>query len=164
MVSRNIAITWLVSIASFSLLAAVAVYLFARIYPPEVLAPFQVVNTNFVTHSAIFGSAPSFFYTLALGLVIGVCASNSSSARFHCLMWIGLCLLLEISQHSVPSAWITIWVPETPTILESNWNLFGPYWMGGVFDPIDMVATLVGGLIAMELTTRLPMGESNAVS
>ena len=160
--AKNTALIWLISIAGFSLLAAVAVYLFARIYPPEVLAPFQADNTDLATHSAIFGSAPSFFYTLALGLVIGVCASNHSSARFHCLIWIGLCLALELTQYPSLSVTFTTW--PSGFLPEAGWRLIEPYWTRGVFDPADLVATLIGGLIAVLLVIRLPMEKSNAVS
>ena len=142
-------------IACFSLLAAVAVYLIARIYPPEILKPFQAINTDLASQVSIFGSAPSFFYTLALGLVIGVCASSRSSARFHCLMWIGLCLALELTQYPGLSVTFTIWLSDV--LPAAGWNLIGPYWTRGVFDPIDLITTLIGGLIALILITHLPM-------
>ncbi|MCP4263495.1 MAG: hypothetical protein GY774_39200 [Planctomycetes bacterium] len=43
---------------------------------------------------------------------------------------------------------------------ESTWGLIGPYWTRGVFDPIDLVATLIGGLTAMFLITRSPMEDN----
>ena len=158
--ARNAHFYWKLFVALASFIAAVSVYCFARIYPPEILSSIQAVDYGFATHTLIFGSAPSFFYTLALGLVIGVCASSRSSARLHCLIWIVLCFLLEISQHAVPSALIMAWLPDA--IPESSWNLFGPYWAQGVFDPIDLMATFVGGLIALALITRLSRGDSNA--
>jgi hypothetical protein len=158
--TRNKPLAWKLCIAGFSLLAAVAVYCFTRIYPPEILEPFQAINTDLASHAGIFGSAPSFFYTLALGLVIGVCASSRSSARFHCIMWIGLCLLLELTQHPSLSVTFTTWL--SGVLPETGWNLIGPYWMRGIFDPNDLVATLIGGLIAMFLVIRLPAEETNA--
>jgi hypothetical protein len=89
--TRNIVLTWLVSIASLSLLAAVAVYCVARIYPPEILTPIQAVNTELAAQTAAFGSAPSFFYTLALGLFISACASTLTNARVH--PWYGYDML-----------------------------------------------------------------------
>jgi len=151
---------WRLGIASLSLLSAIAVYVFARTNPPETFDVFQLTNPYLVNYTPIFGSAPSFFYTLAIGLFIGVCASSRSSASFHCLAWIVLCLVLEISQHAVPSAWISARFPEA--ISESGWNLLGPYWTRGVFDPIDLFATLVGGSIAIALITRLPTEKRNA--
>jgi len=160
--AKNTALTWLVSIASFSLLAAVAVYSFARFYPPEVLEPFQVAGTGLAVYTGIFGSAPSFFYTLALCLIIGACASNRSSSKFHCFLWIGLSLCLELTQHSAFVESLSIWVQSV--LPESVWGLIGPYWTRGVFDPIDLVATLIGGLIALLLVTHMPVEENNACS
>lgn len=158
--ARNISLVWKLGVAIVSLLAAIAVYSFARIYPPEILAPFQSLHANLASHQNLFGSAPSFFYTLALGLVIGTCASSNSSARFHCLLWIGLCLLLELSQYLVLSTKLTIWLPNV--LFESGWRLVGPYWTRGIFDPIDLVATLSGGLIALILLRRLPIEGRNS--
>jgi hypothetical protein len=33
---------------------------------------------------------------------------------------------------------------------------FDPYWTRGVFDPLDLAATLAGGLVALVLLARLP--------
>jgi hypothetical protein len=146
-------------IASLSLLAAVAVYSFARIYPPEFLEPFQALNSDLATHSAIFGSAPSFFYTLALGLAIGACASSPLRARFHCLIWIGLALFLELTQHSIFAESFSSWLRTN--LAEPVWSMFVPYWTRGVFDPLDLLATLVGGIIALTLLIHLPKGNSD---
>ncbi len=153
-------LTWLVSIASFSLLAAVAVYSFARFYPPEVLEPFQVVGTGLAAYTGIFGSAPSFFYTLALCLIIGACASSRSTAILHCFLWVGLSLFLELTQHSIFAGSFSLW--SLRVLPESIWGLIGPYWTQGIFDPIDLIATLAGGLIAMVTVTYLPVEEHNA--
>ena len=152
--AKNTALTWLVSIASLSLLVAGAVYLVARIYPPGVLAPFQAVNTDLVMHSTIFGSAPSFFYTLALGLVIGVSASNRYSAKFHCLICIGVALCLEISQLPLIAYTLAVWIHQF--LSESSWAIVGPFWTFGTFDSLDLLATLTGGITALGLLTYLP--------
>ena len=146
-------------IASLSLLVAFAVYSFTRIYPPEFLEPFQAVNTNLATHSALFGSAPSFFYTLALGLAIGACASSPLRARFHCLIWIGLALFLELTQHSILAEPFSIWLRTN--LAEPVWSMFVPYWTRGVFDPLDLLTTLVGGIIALALLTPPPKENSD---
>jgi hypothetical protein len=67
------------------------VYCVARIYPPEILTPIQAVNTELAAQTAAFGSAPSFFYTLALGLFISACASTLTNARVH--PWYGYAML-----------------------------------------------------------------------
>ena len=151
---------WSFSIACLSLLAAVTVYLIARIYPPEILQPFQTTNTDLGSHAGILGSAPSFFYTLALGVFIAACASSLSSARFHCLMWIVLCLTLELTQYHGFSVTFTTWLSHV--LPEAGWNLIGPYWTRGVFDPLDLFATLVGGYIALVLLSHLPTGDTDA--
>jgi hypothetical protein len=86
--AKNASLAWKFGIGSLSLLAEVAVYSFARFYPPELLESFQATNSILVAQTELFGSAPSFFYTLALGLFIGACASTLTNARVHCLVWI----------------------------------------------------------------------------
>jgi len=152
--TKNTALIWLVGIASFSLLAAVAVYLYARIYPPEILASFPLTDPGLATHVAIFGSAPSFFYILALGLLIGACASTLTNARVHCLVWIGLAICLELTQHPIVTEDLSTWLAAI--LSESSWELIGPYWARGVFDQLDLVATLIGGFVALALQSYLP--------
>ena len=156
---RNALLSWRLVIASLSLLAAIAVYRFARIYPPEVIEPFQITGTDLATYTGIFGSAPSFFYTLAVGLVIGICASARFSARFHCLLWFGLALFLELSQHPIIAQTVSDWIRLN--FPDSIWTLIGPYWSHGTFDPLDLLATLMSGVIALFLLTHLPMEDDN---
>jgi len=157
---RNTLLTWGIGIASLSLLAAVGVYTFARFYPPVILESFQVTGTDLETYTSIFGSAPSFFYTLALGLLIGICASNRSSAILHCLIWIGIALVLEFSQHPTVAESISIWTRTN--FPDSISRLIGPYWTRGAFDRLDLIATLIGGFIALVLLTYLPRDASDA--
>ena len=157
--TRNTSLIWRLSVASLSMLAAVAVYSFARIYPPEILEPLQATSAELTSQAGIFGSAPSFFYTLSLGLVIGACASSKSSARFHCLIWIGLALFLELSQHPVIAESISDWTRiNLPTAIST---LIDPYWSRGIFDPLDLLASLLGGSIALYLLTLLLLGKSH---
>lgn len=141
-------------IVVFSLMAAIAVYLFARLYPPEILAPFQLTEPGIARHIRIFGSAPAFFYTLALGLSIGACAPTVISARAHCMAWVGLALCLELSQY--PSIANLISTCLYKILPESIWNFVGPYWFRGTFDPLDLLATLIGGSIALVFIAYLP--------
>ena len=124
--TRNTPLTWKLGIASLSLLSAVAVYCFARFYPPEVLEPFQIAGTGLASYTGIFGSAPSFFYTLALCLIIGACTSNRSTAILHCFLWIGLSLGLELTQHPTFAGSLSTWLPRV--FPESAWRLIGPYY------------------------------------
>lgn len=152
----------MLGIACLSLLAAVAVYLIARAYPPEILEPFQATNTDLASQAGIFGSAASLFYTLAVGLVIGVCASGRSSARIHCLFWIGLALCLETFQHSIVSQPFSTWMQSI--MPGSIWSLVGPYWIRGTFDPLDLLATLAGGFVALVLLNYLPTEKTEVIA
>jgi hypothetical protein len=114
-------------IASVSFFAAVLVYSFARIYPPEILASIQATHPGLAAQTGLFGSAPSFFYTLALGLFVGLCASTQRGGRLHCLLWLSLVLLLESTQHPVIASLLVTWLPNT--LPASAWELVGPYWL-----------------------------------
>jgi len=144
---------WRLAIAGTALLAAIAVYCLARIYPPELLTPIQLTIPVLVEQAGLFGSAPSLFYTFAIGLIIGTCASTPASARVHCLSWLGLALLLEISQHRAIAESLSFWLADT--LFVSAWKVVGPYWNRGVFDPMDMIATAIGGLAALTILSYL---------
>ena len=153
-------LAWRFVITSLSLLAAVAVYSFARFHPPELVESFRATNSILAAQTALFGSAPSLFYTLSIGLFIGTCASTLKDARFHCFSWIALAMLLELSQFSTFAEPISNWLA---TVLpESGWEIVRPYWIRGVFDPLDLLATLVGGCIALALLSQLPTGNTDA--
>ena len=147
------ALFWRSGIAGTALLAAVAVYCLARIYPPELLASFQSTIPILAAQAGLFGSAPSLFYTFAIGLIVGTCASTPASARTHCLFWLGLALLLEFSQHPVIAEPLVSWLADK--LFVSTWEVIEPYWERGVFDPLDMIATVAGGLAALTILTYL---------
>ena len=159
--TRNRYLFWKLGVAVLSFMAAVSVYCFARINPPEIFLPFQATNHVLVSFGSIFGSAPSFFYTLALGLVIVVCASNYTSAKLHILIWTSICSVLELTQISVFSKALMTSLPKV--LPEQAWQLVGPYWQRGMFDPLDLTATLLGGLITLFLVTQLWGKESHAI-
>jgi len=98
---RNTTSLWQLGVATLSLVAALAVYCFARIDPPELLALFQATRPELTTRTELSGSAPSFFYTLAIGLFVGLCASTQKSRQLHCLLWMCLVLILELTQHPI---------------------------------------------------------------
>jgi hypothetical protein len=157
-VTGNISIFIKLGVAIVSLLAAIAVYVFARTNPPEILAPIQALNADLALHQHLFESAPSAFYTLALGLFIGVCTSSRSSARLHCLIWVGLALTLELSQHSIIAERLADWTSAIVPSFVST--LIAPYWSRGIFDRGDVLATLLGGGIALYLLSHLPTDTS----
>jgi hypothetical protein len=142
--------------AGTALLAAIAVYCLARIYPPELLAPYRMTIPVLAGQTGLFGSAPSFLYTFAMGLIIGSCASTRRSAKLHCLSWTGLAVLLETSQHPVIAKPLASWFADTLSV--STWRVISPYWNRGVFDLLDLVATVVGGLAALTLLTHFSRG------
>jgi hypothetical protein len=151
------ALFWRLGIAGTALFAAVAIYCLARIYPPELLAPFKITIPILTGQTGLFGSAPSFFYTFAIGLIIGTCASSRTSAKLHCLNWLGLAVLVEISQHPIIAKHLASWLADTLSV--STWEVFSPYWNRGVFDSLDLIATVVGGLTALALLTYFPAGD-----
>jgi len=159
-VTRNKPLIFKLSVASLSLFAAVLVYSFTRIYPPEILASIQATHPGLAAQTGIFGSAPSFFYTLALGLFIGASASTLTNARVHCLVWIGLAICLELTQHPIFSEHLSTWLAAI--LSESSWELIGPYWTRGAFDQLDLIATLIGGFIALALLSYLPKEVNDA--
>ena len=156
----NKSLIWKVGVAGIALVAAVGVYILVRINPPGLLAPFQVTSSLLGAQPGLFGSAPALFYTIAIGLFIGVFASTTSSGRLHCMIWIALALCLEITQASIIATPLVTWLPAT--LPDAVWELIGPYWTRGVFDPFDLLATLLGGAIAMFILNRLPTEEKHA--
>jgi len=155
----NIPLPLRFGIVVFSLMAAIAVYLFARIYPPEILTPLHVYSSDLAAYTGVFGSAPSLFYTLALGLIISACASSRSSARVHCLVWVGLAMLLELSQARIIAESIVAWL--SVSLPNSVWVIAESYWTRGVFDPLDLLATFIGGSIALTLNSHWPLRSNN---
>lgn len=143
---------WLLVLASLSLFLALAVYCLARSYPPEFLSPFLATRSELVAFTGVFGSAPSLLYTLALGLFIGFCAAPRPLAKFHCLAWTGVCVLLELSQHPQLSASLLSRLGRL--LPDTSLQLISPYWARGTFDPLDLLATLAGGLLATILIAR----------
>ncbi len=152
-------LTWRIGIASSALLVAIAVYCFVRLNPPDLLVPFQVSSSLLGMQTGLFGSAPSFFYTLALGLLIGACAATQVSGRLHCLLWIVLALCLEVSQ--VPVVSVPLAGQLEGILPDSAFELVASYWANGVFDPLDLFATIAGGTLALALLAYLSLEKKN---
>lgn len=151
---KEIPLYWRIIIAGVSLLSALAVYVFARAFSPELLTPWHAFSTGVAAYTGVFGSAPSFFYTLALGLLIAACASSRPSARIHCLAWTLLALLLELSQARIIAEPVIAWL--SGSLPRNIWTIAEPYWVNGVFDPLDLFATVAGGALALALLIFLP--------
>jgi len=140
---------WRLGIAAVSLSAAVAVYCLARFYPPVLLEPLQATQSIFAARPDLFGSLPSLFYILAIGLLVGSCATTPAGSRLHCSLWIGMGIALELTQHPLIAVPLSSWLPAI--LGDSVWTLTGPYWLRGTFDPADLLATVVGGAIALAI-------------
>jgi hypothetical protein len=134
-------------VASTALLAAVSVYCLARFHPPTLLAPFKATSSTLAAQTDLFGSAPSFLYTFAVGLILGLCASTQAAALLHCKVWLGLSLILEVSQQSVLATPLIEWISNGSGVPGRGFIL--PFWRHGAFDALDVVATVAGGLSAL---------------
>jgi len=145
----NKTLHWRVGIAAVSLSAAVAVYSLARYYPPALLEPLQATQSILAARPDLFGSLPSLFYILAMGLLVGSCATTPAGSRLHCSLWIGVAIALEFTQHPLIAVPLSSWLPAI--LGDSIWTLIGPYWLSGTFDPADLLATVVGGAIALAI-------------
>ena len=153
-IADNTATVWRVVIASLSMLAAIAVYVFARLHPPALLEPFQATHPVLIGQTFLLGSAPSFFYTLSIGLLIGAVTPTRSGARLHCLLWIGLAGCFELSQLRLVAEPIGLFLSEV--LPGKALELVAPFWTRGTFDPLDLVATVLGGALALAVLTYLP--------
>ena len=145
----NKAQRWRLGIAVVSLSVAVAVYCLARYYPPALLEPLQATQSILAARPDLFGSLPSLFYILAVGLLLGSCATTPAGSRLHCSLWVGLGIALEVTQHPLIAVPLSSWLPDI--LGDSVWTLTGPYWLRGSFDPADLLATIVGGAIALAI-------------
>lgn len=141
-------------IAIGSLVAALAVYVAARPVPPAFLARFHASNTFTSLPGWFAGSAPAFFYTLALCLFVS--AAAPARATRHCFAWTLLALGFELAQLPALAGPIEEWLAtRLPLPL---WQATAPYWTAGTFDRIDLFATCLAGLLALFLTRRSATG------
>jgi len=157
----NKTLHWRVGIAAVSLSAAVAVYSLARYYPPALLEPLQATQSILAARPDLFGSLPSLFYILAMGLLVGSCATTPAGSRLHCSLWIGVAIALEFTQHPLIAVPLSSWLPAI--LGDSIWTLTGPYWLSGTFDPADLLATVVGGAIALAILAHTQGNKHEAI-
>ena len=154
--TENASLAWKLGIAGISMMTAIGVYIFARANPPCLFEPFNTTNSFSTDLTWLFGSAPSLFYTLSIGLLIGACTTTRFSAILHCLLWISLALILELSQQA-EIVGLFLGSPLEPDSY-SVWGVARLYWSRGAFDPIDLIATIVGGLLALGLLASSAIG------
>ena len=149
----------ILGIACLALLIALSVYVFARPSSPDLVAGLHWRSDWLSGYSFYLNSAPSLFYTLAIGLLIGVCASTRGAALRHCALWIGIAACLELTQAPSIAARLVDWLGSL--LPASAWGAFGPYWQRGVFDPLDLLATFAGGAVAILLLSRFSTERSD---
>ncbi len=150
--NNNVYLAAILGIACLALLVALSVYVFARPSPPDLIAGLHWRSDWLTGYSAYLNSAPSLFYTLAIGLLIGVCVSTRSAALRHCALWIGLAACLELTQAPFIAARLADLLGSI--LFASVWDAIGAYWQRGVFDPLDLLATFAGGAVAILLLFR----------
>lgn len=153
---------WGLVVASTALLAAISVYCLARFHPPMLLAPFKATSSILVAQTDLFGSAPSFLYTFAVSLILCLCASTRAAALLHCNVWLGLSLLLEVTQHPILAKPLVEWTSQWSGV--PGWETSLPFWSRGVFDALDTVATVAGALSALTLFVWLEKRTKNDLS
>lgn len=147
-------LTWGIGLTTASFAAAMGVYILARGNPPAIIEPFRATIPSLAEHGGVFGSAPSLLFTLAVAILIGIVAGTRNKAMAHCLAWVLLACCLELSQHASVASII---VDSAADILPASiWHYLGAYWVRGYFDPLDLVATLLGGALAVVALNRLP--------
>ena len=156
MTSRE-SLNWKLFAASIAMLIALGTYLFARVYPPAILAPLSATNISPVDALAFWDWAPSFLYSFSLCLLIGCVVQTSKLATQHCVIWILLTLILEISQY--PSLATQIVKSFENIVPETGWIVLAPYWVNGTFDPLDILATVAGGGLSLTIIIFLQRGK-----
>ena len=159
MMTTNRILLWRLGIAALSFAAALAVYFLVRLYPPALLEPFQATQSTLAAQSGLFGSMPSLFFTLGMGLLIGTCTTTLTDARLYCLLWVALSLILELTQLPIVAVPLSGWL--SAILSASVWEIIGPYWIRGIFDLNDLLATLVGGFVALVLLTKTGAGRED---
>lgn len=93
-------------------------------------------------------SLPVFSHVLALSLITGGLLSvRNYGAVFVCSSWLLIELLFEIGQHPRISPWVIETIPDWFSEL---WLLDATrsYFADGTFDPIDLLAIVIGALTA----------------
>jgi len=96
------------------------------------------------------GSLPSFVHVLAFALLTAVILGHGWRARFiACVSWGLIGGLVELGQHSIFKFQLAHHLPA----------VFGNYFLHGTFDPIDVLATLLGVLTAGLLHFAFYRGE-----
>ena len=110
-------------------------------------------------HGRLFGSAPSLFYTLTIGLLLGVISADHGRGQLHCLTWTGIALMLELTQIPHIAGLFVAVIESFPGFVA---DLVTPYWATGTFDPVDLLATLVGGMTALGILRFIPTEKEDA--
>jgi len=132
-----------------ALACAVAVYCLVRSQPPAILEPLHHGVIPALALQGIFGSAPSLLYTLAMALVLGTVAGTRRAATAHVLQWTALAMVFELLQHPAFARPVAAWL--VANLPDSAWGVTRDYWLRGIFDYVDLLATLLGGMLGLLL-------------
>jgi hypothetical protein len=152
---RYAARCWAIGVVVISVAAAIAVYVLARVMPPAILEPFRPTNQLLAIPMWLSGSAPAFFYTLAIGLLIALVAAPAS-ARRHCVIWIAIALGFECLQ--LPQLSQLLSVSLAAAVPAPVWDLTASYWVSGTFDIRDLAATAAAGSLVFGFAHRFATG------
>lgn len=138
----------LVSMAALALLLGALVYLTDRNPSHALLLPNLRVRADGVSFGAWGQWLPSFVHPLAFGLLTAACWSSAAGPRYAaCLVWGLVNIAFEVGQH--PS-FSRLWADALLTG-EASGPLMEPlarYFVWGTFDPFDIVAAVLGSLVA----------------
>jgi hypothetical protein len=133
-----------------ALLLGLMVYLFER--PADSIYLFALFSYSSTQHYDLLGiigqSLPSIIHTYAFILLTVIAVGNGPRIIFtSSFLWVGIGWLFELGQHPTVSAQLIKHIPEwfsgIPLLVNS-----ANYFQYGTFDPLDLLATLVGALAA----------------
>lgn len=147
--TRNPA-TRLLAFSGTALAVGVAIYALSRPPGSAYLLPalLQGESPSFALPAILGGSLPAFLHVYALALltvvVLGVtrvCAAWAASA------WCAIDLVFELAQWPLLAERLATnlpnWFGQVPVL-----DHLGAYFLRGSFDPVDLLATLIGAVTA----------------
>jgi len=142
-----------VVIALLSLLLGTLVYITARAPGTTGFLPasWNMPLTWPQAAPALAGSLPTFFHTLTFCLLFSLIAGTRlRTTVWICLLWLTIEIAFEVGQYPQLSTWLTEHLPSwfAHTLLL---NQIGPYFITGIFDPLDLIAATAGAILALTL-------------
>ena len=143
-----------VTIGVVFLLLGFCIYIFDRNFIPLLAIPVDhYINVPFRITGSFSDFIPSFIHPLAFCLLCaGVLGSRKGVSAIICLIWGGLHIILEIGQAQSIYSWIS---PIFNAIGRDNIlpQYIAHYFKTGTFDLMDLLAAVIGCLVAFYLIT-----------